>query len=248
MSLLAGIRWWWKWRGFHPKASIADAKQPVHTENAVLKTTAERDAAIARVEQLGLPIYEEPSKNWDSLAALSAIVSRTGTSARVLDAGSVPEAVILPWLSLFGYRDLIGINLDVKRPFHVGPIRYERGDITKTPYESASFDAITCLSVIEHGVPVVPYLAEMARLLKPGGVLITSTDYWHEPVDTKGKTAWGSPVKVFVADEIRAILRDAEAVGLRPTTDIDLACQDKVVHWTRQNLDYTFVVFTFTRA
>ncbi len=249
MSALAELRWWWRWRGHRPDASVADAKELLapRSENATLKTAAERDAAIADVERLGLPVYGDPPKNWDSLAALRAILSRTDTNARVLDAGSVPEAVILPWLSLLGYHDLVGINLDVKRPFRVGPIRYEHGDITRTDFEPASFDAITCLSVIEHGVPVEPYLTEMARLLKPGGVLVTSTDYWHEPVPAEGKTAWGAPVKVFVADEIRAMLRHAASVGLKPTSELDLTCQDKVVHWKRQDLDYTFVVFTLVR-
>ncbi|MGE5184002.1 MAG: hypothetical protein ACM31C_18150, partial [Acidobacteriota bacterium] len=105
MSALAELRWWWRWRGHRPTASIAEAEELLarRSENATLKTAAERDSAIADVERLGLPVYGDPPKNWDSLAALRAILTRTDTSARVLDAGSVPEAVILPWLSLLGY-------------------------------------------------------------------------------------------------------------------------------------------------
>jgi SAM-dependent methyltransferase len=209
---------------------------------------AERDAALHRVARLGLPIYDDPPKNWDSLAALDAILSRTTSDARVLDAGSVPNAVILPWLALYGYRDLVGINLDIERPFNVGPIRYQRGDITKTEFPDQSFDAITCLSVIEHGVPTDGYLTEMARLLKPGGVLVTSTDYWHAPIDTKGKEAWGAPVRVFERAAIESMIDKARSLGLTLTSPLELDCSEQVVHWKRMDLRYTFVVFTFVRS
>ena len=38
--------------------------------------------------------------------------------------------------------------------------------------EGESFDAITCQSVIEHGVDLEAYFREMARILKKGGHLI----------------------------------------------------------------------------
>jgi len=241
--VIAEARWWWRWRGHDPRAR--PARVP---ENAVLRTIAERERAVDAIEQLGLPKYDDRPKNWDSLAALSAILARTGPDARVLDAGAVPNAVILPWLAMYGYRDLVGINLDVKRAFEVGPIRYERGDLTRTEFADASFDAITCLSVIEHGVPTDAYLAEMARLLKPGGILVTSTDYWHEPIATDGKVAWGAPVKVFQPAEIRSMLARGDAFGLRPTGELAYVCDEKVVHWKRMRLDYTFIVFTLERA
>lgn len=242
-GMLANMRWWLRWRGHQPQG-----KPPALAENGVLQTIAEREEAVATIEKLGLPLYADRPKNWDSLVALSAILSRTSPTARVLDAGAVPGAVILPWLAMYGYRDLVGINLDVGKPFNVGPIRYEHGDITKTSFPDASFDAITCLSVIEHGVPLEPYMAEMARLLKPGGVLVTSTDYWHEHVPTDGKVAWGAPVKVFEPADVRAMIAHGEQLGLRPTGALELGCKDRVVHWKRMNLDYTFVVFTLVKA
>ena len=51
------------------------------------------------------------------------------------------------------------------------------------------------MSVIEHGVPLKPYFEEMYRLLKPGGILITSTDYYPEPIDTRNKMAHEAPIK-----------------------------------------------------
>lgn len=42
----------------------------------------------------------------------------------------------------------------------------------KLPYADASFDAITCMDVLEHLQDEQPALTEMRRVLKPGGVLV----------------------------------------------------------------------------
>ena len=86
-------------------------------------------------------------------------------------------------------------------------IHYEPGDATDTRFDTESFDAITCLSVVEHGVDLDGYFREAARILKPGGALVTSTDYFPDPVDTAGKHAYGVPVKIFDRDEIVACAR-----------------------------------------
>ncbi|MCE1235666.1 MAG: methyltransferase domain-containing protein [Hyphomicrobiales bacterium] len=50
-------------------------------------------------------------------------------------------------------------------------------DITSIPEPDASFDAILCTEVLEHLPDPVPALREMARLLKPGGVLILTAPF-----------------------------------------------------------------------
>jgi SAM-dependent methyltransferase len=50
------------------------------------------------------------------------------------------------------------------------------------PYESASFDAVVSNQVIEHLFDTDLFLAEAFRVLKPGGVVVTSTENlasWH---------------------------------------------------------------------
>jgi len=79
--------------------------------NAVLQTERERDFAMDQIRSLGLPMMQDRAKNWDSLAALDCILSNTTRHARVLDAGAELYSVILPWLFLYGYRRLQGINL-----------------------------------------------------------------------------------------------------------------------------------------
>ncbi|HYA62021.1 MAG TPA: class I SAM-dependent methyltransferase [Candidatus Sulfotelmatobacter sp.] len=219
-----------------------------HIENSTLKNTVEWQAALANARRLGVPLHRGPEKNWDHLAAVSTILAHTSTSARILDAGAEFYSNVLPALLVYGYRELYGINLSFSDPARRGPIRYLPGDITRTPFPDGHFDAITCMSVIEHGVPLDAYFREMHRLLKPGGLLITSTDYFPTPVDTRGKTAYGSPIKIFSKPEIQAAILQAEKIGFRLTGDLDLECEKRPIHWQEYSLDYTFVIFTLRKS
>jgi len=231
------------------KFGAAQLSQPpgLNILNATLKARAEWEAAFEHAKQLHVPLHRGPEKNWDHLAAVTTILANTNNSARILDAGAEIYSNVLPALFLYGYRDLFGINLGFPDPTRRGPIRYIPGDLTRTPYPDAHFDAITCLSVIEHGVPLPDYFREMYRLLKPGGLLITSTDYYPTPIDTSGKFAHGTPIKIFSQSEIQAALDLARSVGFETTGDLDLECTEKPIRWEQFGLDYTFVLFTLRK-
>ncbi len=240
-----GSRMYWNWRwGRRTPAGRPDAPWV----NRALKRRAEWEAAVAQVRTLGLPPHRDPPKNWDSLAAVAEILRRTEPGARVLDAGAMLYSVVLPWLALYGYRDLWGLNLEFRDRFKVGPIAYEHGDLTHTRFDDAHFDAITCMSVIEHNVPLEGYFKEMARLLKKGGILVTSADYFEPLLDTAGRVAYGGPVRVFSRDQVIDMLAVARRFGLEPTGEIDYVCEDKPVTWKRFDLSFTFVVFTLQKG
>jgi SAM-dependent methyltransferase len=224
----------------------------VPPENAVLQSRAESAAAVREMRRLGLPVHRDRPKNWDTLAALGAILRRMDRSARILDAGSATYSTILPTLWCYGYTRLTGINLEFVKPVRRGPARFLHGDVTATTFDEGAFDAITCLSVIEHGVDLTAFFKEAARLLRPGGILVTSTDFSCEPIDTAGRTAYGVPVQIFIPSEIAAALRTAQSFGLEPTGDLDLSCNERPVNWKRlgrpMGLHYTFVVFTLQKS
>lgn len=218
-----------------------------HLANGTLQRRAEWEEAFDNARRLRVPLHRGREKNWDHLAAVSTILAHTSTSATILDAGAEFYSNVLPALFVYGYHDLYGINLSFTGPARRGPIRYLPGDITHAPFSDSFFDAIACLSVIEHGVPLDAYFREMHRLLKPGGRLITSTDYYPTPIDTRGMEAHGSPIKIFSKPDIQAALSLAAAVGLRPTGDLDLECQDRPIRWDPFGLEYTFVIFTLRK-
>lgn len=204
--------------------------------------------ALEEVVRLGLPHHPDLPKNWDSLAALSSILRRTGSEARVLDAGSELYSAILPWLCLYGYRNLRGINLVFDSVIRRGPIIYEYGDITATRFQDEVFDAVTCLSVIEHGVDVTAYFKEMSRVLKPKGLLITSVDYFDSRIDAMAKEAYGGPVHIFSREDVQSALNIANAHGFITTGPLDLTCEEKAVTWSHVGLQYTFLVFAMVKV
>lgn len=215
-------------------------------KKAVLKTINDVDNSIKEIRDLGLPIMRDIPKNWDSLIALKVILKFTDKNSKVFDAGGEIYSMILPWLFLYGYKNLSAGNLIFDEPIKRGSIIYRNCDITKTKFDVNTYDAITCLSVIEHGIDLNEYFKEMSRILKPGGILIVSTDYFETPIDTKGKTAYGAPIHIFSKNEIVKILEIAAKFGLTPLFPIELDCDEKVVNWKK--LNYTFIVIPFHKT
>lgn len=241
------LRYWFWTHRLGGRGAIA--RPPSTKWNAVLQSRAEWRLAVAQAHKLGWLLHPDSPKNWDTLIALDVILQNTTPGATVLDAGAEQYSSLLPCLTLYGYRNLHGINLTIGRPINRGPIKYEHGDITATDFATESIDAITCLSVIEHGVNLEAYFKEMSRILKPGGVLISSTDYWEHKIDTNSLQTYGTPVKVFTLSEINELLQVARVYGLESTGEqLDLECKEKCVTWKRLGLRYTFVIFTLRKT
>ncbi|WP_114791018.1 bifunctional 2-polyprenyl-6-hydroxyphenol methylase/3-demethylubiquinol 3-O-methyltransferase UbiG [Niabella yanshanensis] len=55
------------------------------------------------------------------------------------------------------------------------PIRYAAGSGEHIPFADASFDAVFCCDVLEHVKDLPRVIAEISRVLKPGGVFIYDT-------------------------------------------------------------------------
>lgn len=222
----------------------------------VLQSARQWRMAVAEAQRLRLPRHRDLPKNWDALGAVAAVLTLAddgSRTAKVMDAGSARYSSVLPWLRLYGLGrrdgDLLGINLEFGAPVHRDGVTFRYGDVTATGLPDGALDAVTCMSVIEHGVPVEDFLAESARILRPGGVLCVSTDYDHDPPDTTGVSAYGAPVRIFGPEEITALVGAAADLGLDLVGDLaDLTHPERPVHWQRTGLDYTFILLTFRRT
>ncbi len=216
--------------------------------NSTLQVHSQVDEAIQVVKNCGLIPHGDPPKNWDGISMLDEILQRTDNQANILEVGATLYSTLLVWLFQYGYRNLMGIDLIFDKPLRRGPIRYEPGDLTHSRFHDESFDAIVSMSVIEHGVDIHAYFKEMFRLLKPNGVLLTSTDYWKDVVDTKCQKAFGVPITIFNEDDIRNMLDCAHGYGFQSCGNINLNCEERVVHWKQFDLRYTFVCFALQKA
>ena len=84
----------------------------------------------------------------------------------------------------------------------------------------------------------------MARILKTGGYLLTSTDYWPGKIaNTKNVISNNEPDNVFSRIEIESMIEVGEKYGLRLIEPMDYSYGEKVVRWKRTGLEYTFILF-----
>jgi SAM-dependent methyltransferase len=156
-------------------------------------------------------------KSWDVLSTLNFIGQYVKQRDPILDIGCYASEVIVA-LHRLGYSNLTGVDLNLnltKMPYQ-DSIRYEIGDFTRTKFEDASFQAITSISVIEHGFNGQSLLKEMSRLLKPGGYFVASFDYWPEKIDTDGIKFFGMDWQIFSRDDVADLVSQAAGYGLSP--------------------------------
>lgn len=231
----------WKRCRFFPKkpAPVIDSEF-----NTTLKSHEEVQAVLDEVQQAGLFLHPDPPKNWDAYRCLKYILSNTCKRARILDVGAEWYSPLLKWLFLYGYQQLDAINPAFQRCIRLGTIRYQPGDGAHTVFSDSSFDIITCLSVIEHGMDPRTFLKETWRLLKPGGSVLISTDYWPYPIDTQGMFAYGFPVRIFTKFDISNMVQIAHEIGFLPLKGkLDFSVQLPVINW--RGLRYTFMLLHF---
>jgi SAM-dependent methyltransferase len=115
-------------------------------------------------------------------AWLRRVLSELPAGASLLDAGA-GECVHKKYCGHLRYvaQDLawydgtgeVGLQTDSWDTSNVDIV----SDITKIPVRDGSFDAVLCSEVLEHVVDPVAALAELKRVLKPGGTLILTAPF-----------------------------------------------------------------------
>jgi ubiquinone/menaquinone biosynthesis C-methylase UbiE len=95
-----------------------------------------------------------------------------------------------------------------------------------TNFEDASFQAITSISVIEHGFDSMALLKEMSRLLKINGYFIASFDYWQDKIDTTGVKFFDMDWMIFSKQDISDFIEQAASYGLMPCGELQYEGHD----------------------
>lgn len=91
-----------------------------------------------------------------------------------------------------------------------------RGDACRLPFRDATFDVVITSEVLEHIQDDVAALAEMVRVLKPGGRFAVTVPAWLPEVvnwklsdDYHAPGAVGGHVRIYARTELRAKMRSA---------------------------------------
>ncbi len=231
----------------------------------VLDSPTELHDAQVRHAKRGLCPSTDPGKVWDNLLAVE-ILEAIGRKAAILDVGC-RSGILLPWLTETGFDDLWGVDTRLPLPpikaaitrrqprtlsaslvhlvKHWRHLRRASGE--RLPFADGQFAAVTCMSVIEHGVNVDRFLEEAYRVLAIGGYLIISTDFWYEPL-ARTSRLFGAPDVVFAPVQIESMLRNAARLGfdVPPPPRSDGHGATPMVQFGGQS--YTFLLMLLIKA
>ena len=162
-------------------------------DDATLRTDRERCDALLKARARDLPWpdalagemekHYSPGRTWDALARGLVGLLRLGD---VLDAGAGDGAIaelVAPRAKTYTLLDRSDRMLAAARArlARAPNARYLHGDLHEIPAPSASFDQVLLLNVLPYAERPAVVLAELARVLRPGGTvaLITLDEHSH---------------------------------------------------------------------
>jgi len=84
----------------------------------------------------------------------------------------------------------------------------------------------------------------MNKILKRGGYLLTSTDYWPEKIKTNSNVYQSPKIDIiFDRKDIDNLLDIAQKNGFELFEPIDFEFNERVVNWKKTGKEYTFMFF-----
>ncbi len=118
-----------------------------------------------------------------------------------------------------------------------GNATFQTGDATDLPFDDASFDVAFCHALLNHAPDTQAVLAEVKRVLKPGGLFaareVFGDSSFFEPArdigGISGETVWATFLKLLAANgghtqmgrELKATLVEAGFVDIRASASFE---------------------------
>ncbi|MXZ63913.1 MAG: class I SAM-dependent methyltransferase [Chloroflexi bacterium] len=132
---------------------------------------------------------------------------------RVLDLGCGPGTISVGLADAVSPGELHGIDLEESQVAMArvaaeagghGNATFHAGDATDLPFEDGEFDAVHCHAVLMHIPDTAAALAEVRRVLKPGGLFaareVIVDSCFLEPVEPEVAEAWTIFAKLVKAN------------------------------------------------
>lgn len=240
------------------KNKVSYVKKIPFAINSTLKNIEEVYRSTNLLINAKLIRHQDIYKNWDLVNTLGFMLKNVEKTGKVLELGCY-SSPMLPNLRKLGYQHLYGIDLNLTRHYrertnswHGVHIKYSKQNLENTDFQNEFFDCVISMSVIEHGVNVDLYFKEASRLLKNGGFLLTTTDYWKLPIKAASNIfPYGKKrgaMKIFTKEEIDGMIRQSEKYGfvcLRPFVKYTVG--KPLIKWLLPRKSYTFIQFTLKK-
>lgn len=194
----------------------------------------------------GIQIGDE-LKSWDVLKTAQFIEAHLPKDAAILDIGAFGSE-LPPLLWRLGYRRVSGIDLNPainQMPF-AGSIDYRVANFLAAPYADHSFDAVTAISVIEHGFDGEVLATQLARLLRPGGYFIASFDYWPEKISTAGERMFDMSWTIFSRQDVQEFLRVCACHGLTACGPLQFEVPSPPISYAGKQYTFAWLVLQRT--
>ncbi|MGF1632393.1 MAG: class I SAM-dependent methyltransferase [Phycisphaerae bacterium] len=169
---------------------LGSAQYRRHTDYARDFLARHNDALAGYGKHWGADPFGLWSRRWEYPYAIESVLAyaeRRGTSGplKLLDAGS--GVTFFPYLVCDRVPDAsaVCVDSDATYPPMFAAINKQQGhdrvqfvqaSLQAMPVEAASVDVVACISVLEHTDRYDDILAEFARVLKPGGLLVLTFD------------------------------------------------------------------------
>ncbi len=170
-----------------------------------------RDDYIAAMEQMNVVLFE---------------AGKVANGQKLLDAGCGFGGTIKQINGTYSNMDLTGLNIDPRQlaaaeaqtnPANGNKIGWVEADACQLPFEDNSFDRILAVECIFHFPSREKFLAEAARVLKPGGYLAVSD--FVPTLTLFGKTPFWMAIRTQIAKSYGTLgnipLRGYRSMGKR---------------------------------
>ena len=170
------------------------------------------DGVAGRMER-----HYSPGRTWEALARTLAGTARVG---RVADLGS-GDGAVAEILSPFA-DSIVCVDNNPRivaagreRMSHVPHLRFVQADMHALPFDDDSFDLVLVLGALQYTARVDAVLAEAARVLRPGGRMVTSSLRTH--VHATEVAPFGHLNRGFEPDTLATLLATAGLTVERST-------------------------------
>ena len=208
------------------------------------------------------PEFRKMLERRNAAVTAAYLLPRLRHGMRLLDLGCGPGTISVGLAEAVNPGELHGIDMEesqidmAREAARAGGHEnafFQAGDATDLPFEDASFDVVHCHALLNHAPGTQAVLAEIMRVLKPGGLVaareVVGDSSFVEPGHYLGNEdgAWETFLKLLAANgghpqmgkELKRAFADAEFVDIHATASFetftsaeDLAfLRDLIIGW-----------------